>query len=77
MKRAEYSTQDLRERTDEELRGMVRTLREDLFKLRLGRATNQLENVSKIQRAKRDLARVLTIQTARSRGLEAARKKEA
>jgi large subunit ribosomal protein L29 len=76
MKRTEYSTQDLRERTDE-LLGMVRTLRADLFKLRLGRATNQLENVSKIQQAKRDLARVMTIQTARRKGLEPARHKEA
>lgn len=74
MKRTEYSTKDLRERTDDELMGMVRTLREDLFKLRLGRATNQLEDVSKIKRTKRDLARVLTIQQLRATGLEPARK---
>lgn len=73
MKRTEYSTKDLRERTDDELKGMVRTLREDLFKLRLGRATNQLEDVSKIKRTKRDLARVLTIQQLRAVGKEPTR----
>jgi large subunit ribosomal protein L29 len=73
MKRTEYSTNDLRERSDEELKGMVHTLREDLFKLRLGRATNQLEDVSKIKRAKRDLARVITIQHLRAVGKEPTR----
>jgi large subunit ribosomal protein L29 len=73
MKRTEYSTKDLRERTDDELKGMVRTLREDLFKHRLGRATNQLEDVSKIKRTKRDLARVLTIQQLRALGQEPTR----
>ena len=73
MKRTEYSTKDLRERSDEELKGMVRTIREDLFKFRLGRATNQLEDVSKIKRARRDLARVLTIQQLRAVGKEPTR----
>jgi large subunit ribosomal protein L29 len=70
MKRTVYSASDLRERTDQELKGMEKTLRQDLFKLRMGRATNQLENVSKLSKARRDLARVLTILKARADGLE-------
>ena len=70
MKRTEYSPQELRERTDKELRSVERQLLEDLFKLRLERATNQLENVAKVKNAKRDLARVKTLITARAKGLE-------
>lgn len=70
MKRTEFSTQELRERTDAELRSAERQLNEDLFKLRLERATNQLENVSKLKTAKRDLARVKTVIRARDKGLE-------
>jgi large subunit ribosomal protein L29 len=70
MKRSEYSAHDLRERTDKELVSVERQLQEDLFKLRLERATNQLENVAKVKTAKRDLARVKTLITARTKGLE-------
>lgn len=70
MKRTEYSAQELRERTDKELRSVERQINDDLFKLRLERATNQLENVAKVKTAKRDLARVKTLITARSKGIE-------
>ena len=70
MKRTEFSTQELRERTDAELVSAERQLNEDLFKLRLERATNQLENVAKLKAAKRDLARVKTIIHARVKGFE-------
>ncbi|MFC1482396.1 50S ribosomal protein L29 [Myxococcota bacterium] len=70
MKRTEFSSTELRERTDDELRSLERRLREDLFQMRLGRATNQLENVAKLKHAKRDLARVKTIIRARQRGME-------
>jgi large subunit ribosomal protein L29 len=70
MKRTEFSSTDLRERTDAELTSLERQLHEELFKLRLGRATNQLENVAKIKTTRRDLARVKTIMRARELGKE-------
>ena len=73
MKHTEYSTKALRERTDAELLGVERQLREDLFNLRLQRSTNQLEDVSKVRRTRRDLARVKTIMRARALGIEEAK----
>ena len=70
MKRTEFSSTELRERTDEELKSLERQLHEKLFKQRLGRATNQLENVAEIKTTRRDLARVKTLIRARALGHE-------
>ena len=56
MKASEY-----RERTLEELSHMVDDLRQDVFNLRFQHATGQLDDVSRLRHAKRDLARVKTI----------------
>jgi large subunit ribosomal protein L29 len=64
---------ELRERTDEELQALLRSLEEDLFKFRVQRYTNQLENTMKIRNTRRTLARVKTIITARAKGIEQAR----
>ena len=61
---------ELRERTDEELQSLTRSLEEDLFKFRVQRYTNQLENTMKIRTTRRMLARVKTLLTARAKGLE-------
>ena len=68
---------ELRERTDEELQGLNRSLEEDLFKFRVQRYTNQLENTMKIRNTRRTLARVKTILAARRRGLEKGRAPQA
>ena len=73
MKRTEFSSKELRERTDEELRSLERQIKETMFKHRLGRATNQLENVSVIKTARRDLARIMPLIRARELGAEPAR----
>jgi large subunit ribosomal protein L29 len=65
---------ELRERTDEELGALLRSLEEDLFKFRVQRYTNQLENTMKIRNTRRTLARVKTLLAARSQGIEASRK---
>ena len=44
-----------------ELRSTVRKLQEDLFKNRLKKSTNQLENTMLIRNARRDIARVNTV----------------
>ena len=64
---------ELRERTDEELKTLTRSLEEDLFKFRVQRYTNQLENMMKIRTTRRMLARVKTILTARAQGIETRR----
>jgi len=46
---------------DDELAETVATLRKDLFGLRFANATGELENTAGIGRAKRDLARALTV----------------
>ena len=47
--------------TDDELRARERELADELFHLRLRRATSQLPNPMKVRETKRDLARVKTV----------------
>ena len=56
---------DLRGNDPAELRSTVRKLEEDLFKARLKKSTNQLENTMLIRNARRDIARVNTVLTER------------
>jgi large subunit ribosomal protein L29 len=56
---------DLRDLTDVELREHIRTARRDLFGLRFQHATAELENTAGLRRAKREIARALTIQRER------------
>jgi len=58
---------DLRELDDKALVEQIRTARKDAFGLRFQLATGELENTAGVGRARRDLARALTI--ARERGL--------
>jgi len=52
---------DLRGNDPEELRRTAQKLTEDLFKNRLKKNTNQLENTMLIRNARRDIARVNTV----------------
>jgi large subunit ribosomal protein L29 len=61
------SVKDLRGNDPAELRSTMRKLEEDLFKSRLKKNTNQLENTSVIRSARRDIARVNTVLTERLR----------
>ena len=56
---------DLRGNEPDELRSTLRKLEEDLFKDRLKKNTNQLENTMLIRKARRDIARVNTVLTER------------
>jgi large subunit ribosomal protein L29 len=60
-----------------ELRSTLRKLEEDLFKNRLKKNTNQLENTALIRNARRDIARVNTVLTERVRAEAAASKEKA
>ena len=61
---------ELRELSDEELERRLVESRENLFNLRFQMATGALENTARIGLAKRDIARILTIQTERANTLE-------
>ena len=52
---------EIRSLSVEELEKKLADLKKDLFNLRLQNATNQLENPSKINDVKKDIARVKTI----------------
>jgi large subunit ribosomal protein L29 len=52
---------EMRDLTEQELAERVVTLRKDLFGLRFANATGELENTAGIGRARRDLARALTV----------------
>ena len=61
---------DLRDLTDEELENQLADRRRELFNLRFQAATGALENTSRLRYAKRDIARILTLQAQRARTLE-------
>jgi large subunit ribosomal protein L29 len=53
---------DLRELTDEELGNRLADTRKELFNLRFQAATGALENTTRLKLAKREIARILTLQ---------------
>jgi large subunit ribosomal protein L29 len=67
---------EIRERADNELGTLTRQLQEDLYKLRVQKATNQLENTNTPGRTRKDLARVKTVLRARQLGREPSKKSE-
>jgi len=71
------SAKDLAGNDPAELRSTVRKLEEDLFKNRLKKSTNQLENTMLIRNARRDIARVNTVLGQRLREQKAAAAKPA
>jgi large subunit ribosomal protein L29 len=58
---------ELRDLNDQELGAKEEELREAVFRFRLRRGTKQLESPAALSTARRDLARVKTIQTERAR----------
>ena len=57
---------DLRDLTDEELVDKLADTRRELFDLRFQSATGALENTTRLKLAKREIARILTVQHARN-----------
>ena len=52
---------DLRELSDDELRGRLKERRDDLMTFRIQLTTSSVENVRAARNARRDIARILTI----------------
>jgi ribosomal protein L29 len=63
---------EIHDRSDDELLGSRDRARDELFRLKLGRFTNQLTNVMQIRQKRREIARIETVISARRRGLSKA-----
>ena len=61
---------DVRAKSADELQAMLLDLRKEQFNLRFQRATGQLESTNRIKSVRRDIARVKTIQTERTRSAQ-------
>jgi large subunit ribosomal protein L29 len=61
---------ELVELGDDELVQRLRQSREELFNLRFQHAAGQLENTSRLQEVRRDIAKIMTVQTVRERARE-------
>jgi large subunit ribosomal protein L29 len=63
-------TADLRQMSDEQLDLTLKDVIKNLFHLRFQSATERLETPSEIEKAKREVARIKTIQRERKLGLK-------
>ena len=63
-------TRELRELSDDELGQQLADRREELFNLRFQDATGALDNTARLKQTKREIARILTLQSERALGLE-------
>ena len=58
---------DLKVKTDDQLQQQLADLKREQFNLRFQSATNQLEKPSRVREVRRTIARIKTLQSARSR----------
>jgi large subunit ribosomal protein L29 len=59
--------EDIKVATDDQLASQLGELKREQFNLRFQSATNQLEKPSRVRVVRRTIARIKTLQTARSR----------
>jgi large subunit ribosomal protein L29 len=61
---------ELRDLTDDDLQQKLADTRQELFNLRFQAATGALDNSARLRLAKREIARILTVQRERETQLE-------
>jgi large subunit ribosomal protein L29 len=59
------NTQEIREKTNEELVSQLDALKTELFNLRFQQATGQLTNTARLKTVKKTIARIKTVMTER------------
>ena len=59
--------EDIKVKTDDQLTTQLGELKREQFNLRFQSATNQLEKPSRVREVRRTIARIKTLQSARSR----------
>ena len=57
--------EDLRTKSEDELKDQVVELRKEAFNLRFQKASGQLENTARVRQVRRDIARTKTVLNAR------------
>ncbi len=71
MSKSKEALERLRDLPDEELEQALDRARDELFRLRLGNYTNQIENTISVRDKRREVARIITLQRARVLTLKA------
>jgi large subunit ribosomal protein L29 len=64
--------EDMRVKSDDQLSGDLAELKREAFNLRFQAATNQLERPARIKEVRRDIARIKTLQTERTKSEKSA-----
>jgi len=59
--------EDVRAKSDDELKDELIGLRKEAFNLRFQRASGQLENTARVRQVRRDIARIKTVLGERTR----------
>jgi len=64
--------EDIRAKSDDELKDELIGLRKEAFNLRFQRSSGQLENTARVRQVRRDIARIKTVLGERARVSQAA-----
>jgi len=67
--RSKKYLESLSDKSVEELRTDLVTNKKELFNLRFQNATNQLDNTARIREVRKNIARIQTVMTKRTKGL--------
>ena len=67
-------SKELRDLSNDELDGRLHDARQELFNIRFQSATGALENTTRLKLARREIARILTIQNERNANLAGAKR---
>ena len=70
MKSSVYM-EDLKAKSAEQLQEELVSAKKELFNLRFQNATNQLENTGRIKEVRRNIARIQTVMTEKSKAVSA------
>ena len=70
MSKAAQTLVSFRDQPDDELRSLLATSRDELFRLHLGQHTNQVTSSALLQTKRRQIAQIMTVLNGRKHGLE-------
>lgn len=76
MSKAKEALERIRDLPDDELAEALDRARDELFRLRLGNYTNQLENPISLRAKRREVAKIMTIMRGRALKIESHAGKE-
>ena len=77
MSKAAQTLGSFRDQPDDELRSLLATSRDELFRLHLGAHTNQVTSSALLQTKRRQIAQIMTVLNGRKHGLETQAQKTA